>query len=151
MSCPVPKRRSPVEVLIYIVHPWGMLLEAGSLAENLDAEARAHEVTREALVEAQAELTRLRPVVDTSSRVLDVTDTPTTIKHQDEHLSRLALALSELRNLLSGTCLPEPSTGREWAELQESAAPFLQIARDRLARRSWEPVAVTRLIGFSRL
>jgi hypothetical protein len=78
--------------------------------------------------------------VEAARRVVAVVDTPTTVADQDAHLERLRAVLTELRDVLSGIPAGPPTPVQAWAELLEAAAPFLQLAQDRLARRSWEPI-----------
>ncbi|MET0403258.1 MAG: hypothetical protein ABW123_12680 [Cystobacter sp.] len=104
--CPSPRQRCGlVEVLTYTVHPRGTCATAESLAAHLDAECRAHEATRRALADAQAELARLCSVADTARAVLAVTDAPTPFDEQDAHLGRLGEALHQLRDALPGEVL----------------------------------------------
>lgn len=137
-TCPTPRRRHGlVDVLAYTVHPRGTCDTAESLADSLDAECRAHEATRQALADAQAELAHLRSVADAARAVLAVTDTPTTFAEQDAHLGRLGDELHGLRDALQA---PPASSSTPDAELRAAVAPFLLVARDRLRRHSAEPI-----------
>ncbi|ATB41159.1 hypothetical protein CYFUS_006621 [Cystobacter fuscus] len=86
------------------------------------------------------EVARLGAAVDAARRVVAVVDTPTTYAGQDEHLARLRVALAEAHAALAAVHPSAPASVQDWAELQAAVAPFLQLAVDRLARRSWEPV-----------
>jgi len=68
MTCPPPKPFTPEELQAgrdmgllststVLVHPAGRCEDAETLADRLDAESRAHEQTRQALVQAQADNT----------------------------------------------------------------------------------------------
>lgn len=179
---------------------------AEELADKLDREHRAHEQTRQALVEATREADALRPVALAVGAVLGVCDTTTVgVGQTEQRLHQLGLALDNLRAALAGAKLvtpiretvanlimlaamrcggqgrsfdayeaaalveswflgepgqPKASPNlesdsryqvwlRQWtdgrvaereAELRSAAEPFLQLARDWLARRSHEPI-----------
>ncbi|EPX62563.1 hypothetical protein D187_008751 [Cystobacter fuscus DSM 2262] len=84
---------------------------------------------------------QLGAAVDAARRVVLVTDTPTTYAGQDEHLARLRAALAEAHAALVAVHPAAPESVQGWAELLAAVEPFLQLAHDRLARRSWEPVS----------
>jgi hypothetical protein len=86
------------------------------------------------------EMARLGAAVDAARRVVDVTDTPTTYAGQDEHLARLRSALTEAHAALVAALPAPPESVQGWAELLAAVEPFLQLAQDRLARASWEPI-----------
>ncbi|EPX56144.1 hypothetical protein D187_007486 [Cystobacter fuscus DSM 2262] len=87
------------------------------------------------------EVRQLGAAVDAARAVVAITDTPTTYAGQDEHLARLRVALAEAHSALAAVHPAAPESVQGWAELQAAVAPFLQLACDRLARRSWEPVS----------
>lgn len=83
---------------------------------------------------------QLGAAVDAARRVVAVVDTPTTYAGQDEHLARLRGALAEAHAATAAALPAAPESVQGWAELLAAVEPFLQLAQDRLARRSWEPV-----------
>ena len=86
------------------------------------------------------EVRRLGAAVDAARHVVAVVDTPITYAGQDEHLARLRSALTEAHAALGAALPAPPESVQGWAELLAAVEPFLQLAQDRLARRSWEPI-----------
>lgn len=82
--------------------PAGGTPDAEDLADTLDREHRAHEQTRQALVQAARELEHLRSVETGARAVLSVCDAVTPIEQQPERLRQLDFALCALRAVLGG-------------------------------------------------
>jgi hypothetical protein len=90
-----------------------------SLADSLDREHRAHEQTRQALVEATREADGLRPVALAAGAVVSICDT-TGMGQTEERLHQLGLAVDNLRAALNGTTLASP--------IRETIANLIMVA-----------------------
>lgn len=128
-SCPYPKPPPPVICTSVTVHPVGPCADAEELADRLDAEQRAHEVTRQALVQASREVERLLAVERAARSFLAAPLTSPAL---------WSTARAILKDALQGGGRPLLNQAHEEAlreEQERAVAPFLQWTQDLLAPR----------------